>query len=165
MRTSIASTLLAGILAAGTPAGPVGSTWVAPLESGLSGVVRFFERPADRFAPGHRGVDLRAPEGTAVRSIGDGSVSHVGDVAGVTSVTVDHRVARSSYLPVEAVVVEGQVVTAGQLIGFVSGLHCTPACLHLGLRKPAWEARDAEADPYVDPIAWIRGIPVLKPLI
>lgn len=165
MWTSIASTLIAGILAAGTPAGPAGSTWVAPLESGLRGVTRLFERPADRFAPGHRGVDLGAPEGTPVRSIGDGTVSHVGEVAGVNSVTVDHRVARSSYLPVDAVVVEGESVTAGQLIGFVSGLHCTPACLHLGLRRPAWEARDSEADPYVDPIAWIRGIPVLKPLI
>jgi murein DD-endopeptidase MepM/ murein hydrolase activator NlpD len=165
MWTSIASTLIAAILAAGTPAGPAGSTWITPLESGLRGVVRLFERPADRFAPGHRGVDLGAPEGTPVRSIGDGTVSHVGEVAGVNSVTVDHQVALSSYLPVEAVVVEGESVTAGQLIGFVSGLHCTPACLHLGLRRPAWEARDAEADPYMDPIAWIRGIPVLKPLI
>lgn len=165
MWTSIASTALAGILAAGTPAGPAGSTWVAPLESGLRGVVRLFERPADRFAPGHRGLDLRAPEGTPVRAIGDGTVTHVGDVAGVTSVTVDHEVARSSYLPLEAVVSEGESVTSGQLIGYVSGLHCTPACLHLGLRRPAWEARDATADPYLDPIAWIRGIPVLKPLM
>ncbi len=165
MWTSIASTILAGILASGVPASPAGSTWVAPLEAGLSAVLQEFQRPVDRFAPGHRGVDLRAPEGTPVRSIGDGTVSHVDDVAGVLSVTVDHRVARSSYLPIEAVVVEGQVVAAGQVIGFVSGLHCTPSCLHLGLRRPAWEARDAQTDPYLDPIAWIRRIPVLKPLM
>jgi murein DD-endopeptidase MepM/ murein hydrolase activator NlpD len=167
MWTSIGSTLLAGILAAGTPAspiGPAGSTWVAPLASGLSSVLQGFERPADRFAPGHRGVDLAAAQGTPVRSIGEGTVTHVGEVAGVASVTVDHRAVRSSYLPIDALVSEGEKVNAGQVIGFVSGSHCSVSCLHLGLRRPAWEKLDATVDPYLDPIAWIRRIPVLKPL-
>ena len=32
-------------------------------------------------------------------------------------------------------------------------------------REPAWEARDAMTDPYVDPWAWIERRPVLKPLV
>lgn len=164
MWTSIASTLLAAIVAAGTPAGPAGSTWVAPLESGLRGVVRAFERPADRFAPGHRGVDIAAHQGADVVAIGSGAVTHVGEVAGVPSVTVDHGVARSTYLPVSAVVSEGDEVTAGEVIGFIAGAHCSEPCLHLGLRRPVWDRLDATADPYLDPIAWIRRMPVLKPL-
>lgn len=167
MWTSIGSALLAGILAAGTPTGPIGpagATWVAPLASGLRNVLQAFERPADAFAPGHRGVDLATAQGTPVRSIGEGTVTHVGEVAGVGSVTIDHRVVRSSYLPVDALVTEGEEVDAGQVIGIVSGTHCLASCLHLGLRKPAWEKVDATVDPYVDPIAWIRRIPVLKPL-
>ena len=167
MWTSIGSTLLAGILAAGTPASfldPAGSTWVAPLASGLSSVLQGFERPADRFAPGHRGVDFPATQGTPVRSIGAGTVTHVGQVAGVSSVTVDHRTVRSSYLPIDALVTEGQRVDVGQVIGFVTGTHCPESCVHLGLRRPAWESLDATVDPYLDPIAWIRRIPVLKPL-
>lgn len=167
MWTSIGSALAAGILAAGAPAGPLGpagASWVPPLASGFSSVLQAFDRPADRFSAGHRGVDLGTPQGTPVRSIGEGTVTHVGDVAGVGSVTVDHAVVRSSYLPVDALVAEGEKVNAGQVIGFVSGTHCPVSCLHIGLRRPAWERLDATTDPYLDPIAWIQRIPVLKPL-
>lgn len=164
MWTSISSILLAGIMAAGTPISPVGATWVPPLATGLSGTVHGFERPTNRFASGHRGVDFAAPIGTPVRSIGDGTITHVGKVAGVASVTVDHQVVRSSYLPIDAAVAEGDYVTAGDVIGFVAGQHCPVACLHVGIRRPAWERLDALTDPYLDPIAWIRRIPVLKPL-
>jgi murein DD-endopeptidase MepM/ murein hydrolase activator NlpD len=109
-------------------------------------------------------VDLAAPAGTAVHAIGDGTVTHVGDVAGIASVTIDHRVARSSYLPIDALVDEGEAVTAGEVIGFVASGHCRQDCLHLGLRRPIWDIRDATSDPYLDPVAWIRRIPVLKPL-
>jgi murein DD-endopeptidase MepM/ murein hydrolase activator NlpD len=167
MWLSIASTFLAGVLAAGTPvipAGPGSATWVPPLAAGFTEVLQGFQRPTDRFAPGHRGVDLRADDGTPVRAIGDGVVSHVGEVAGVTSVTIDHHVARSSYLPIDAVVDEGDDVTAGEVIGFVMSGHCWATCLHVGLRRPVWDIRDATSDPYLDPVAWIRRIPVLKPL-
>ena len=164
MWMTIGSALLAGMLAASSPVGPGDTTWVAPLEAGLGTVLQGFQRPTDRFAAGHRGVDLPAANGTAVFSIGHGTVTHVGEVAGVGSVTVDHGRVRSSYLPVHAVVAEGDVVTPGAVIGYVSGSHCPVACLHLGLRRPAWETRDALSDPYLDPVAWIRRIPVLKPL-
>lgn len=169
MWTTIGSALVAGtvagMVAAGTPASPAGITWVAPLESGLGTVLQGFQRPTDRFSAGHRGVDLPASDGMIVLAIGPGTITHVGEVAGVGSVTVDHGMVRSSYLPVRPAVAEGDVVTAGAVIGYVSGSHCPVTCLHLGVRRPAWESRDAQSDPYLDPVAWIRRIPVLKPLV
>ncbi|MGA0208390.1 MAG: hypothetical protein ACO3YU_03750 [Candidatus Nanopelagicales bacterium] len=81
MWLSIASTFLAGVLAAGSPAGPTSASWVPPLASGFGKVLQGFQRPPDRFAAGHRGVDLRADQGTPVLAIGDGAVWHVGEVA------------------------------------------------------------------------------------
>jgi murein DD-endopeptidase MepM/ murein hydrolase activator NlpD len=149
--------------AAGAGVGP-GSAWIYPVDGGLSGVIRPFERPVDRFGPGHRGVDLQVAAGQEVRSIGDGVVTFVGEVAGTRSVTIDHGPVRSSYLPVTAEVTLGQSVRAGEVIGTIEAGHCLNTCLHLGLRRPIWDRLDRETDPYVDPIAWISRIPVLKPL-
>jgi len=152
-------------LVAGTGASPgAGSTWVPPVDGGLSSVIRPFERPVDRFGAGHRGVDLPATAGQQVRAIGDGVVTFVGDVAGTRSVTIDHGPVRSSYLPVTAEVTLGQSVRAGEVIGTIEAGHCLSTCVHLGLRRPVWDRLDHETDPYVDPVAWITRIPVLKPL-
>ena len=159
--TRFAAIGLAGLLGSGSP----GAHWVAPLEGGFTGVLRTFERPADRFAAGHRGVDLPAKPGQPVRSIGPGVITFVGQVAGTPSVTVEHQRVRSSYLPVRAQVRIGDRVQTGTIIGTVaSPAHCPATCLHLGLRRPAWDAQDAQADPYLDPIAWIQRTPVLKPV-
>ena len=139
---------------------------MAPLATGFTTLLEAFERPGDRFAAGHRGVDLAAAPGTEVLAIGGGVVTHVGEVAGTPSVTIEHSAARSSYLPVDSWVSAGQRVSAGDVIGVIAqrGGHCPVDCLHLGLRRPAWEALDAHQDPYLDPIAWVTRIPVLKPL-
>ena len=154
------SMLGAGLLVVATVAGP----WVEPVEVGSAGVVRAFERPAHRFAPGHRGVDLRAEAGTPVRAIGAGTVVFVGDVAGVPTVSIDHASVRSTYLPVASMIAVGEQVTPGQVIGAITarGRHCEHDCLHLGIRRI--ETADTEADPYLDPLAWLRGVPVLKPM-
>lgn len=155
------SAILGSVLATATLAGG----WVPPLTGGLSAPLTPFERPVDRFGAGHRGVDLAAEPGQDVRSIGRGVVTFVGEVAGVPSVTIDHRRVRSTYLPVRSTVSVGEQVDAGDSIGSVlaSG-HCLRTCLHLGVRRPVWDSLDAEADPYLDPIAWITRIPVLKPV-
>ena len=164
MWTSLASTLIAGLIAVGMPTGATMGTWVAPLEAGLSAVLQEFQRPADRFAPGHRGVDFSASPGTPVLAIGEGEVTHVGEVGGVPSITIDHGTVRSSYLPVDPSVEAGDHVAARQVIGKVGAdSHCPVHCLHLGIRRPVWEAREASVDPYLDPVAWIQRIPVLKP--
>jgi len=163
--TPLLALLTATFLAFGSPA----SGWVPPLTTGWEQVLRAFERPDDRFAAGHRGIDFAAPPGAEVRAIGPGRVAFVGYVARTPTVSIehDHPPWTSTYQPVEALVVESDRVEMGTIIGHLAahGAHCSPSCLHLGLRRPAWEARDAMTDPYVDPWAWIERRPVLKPLV
>ena len=158
------SLLTAVALSVGSPAG----NWVTPLASGWMAVVKAFERPTDRFAPGHRGVDFDAPLGASVRAIGPGRVVFVGKVAGTPTVSVEHSrpSLTSTYQPVDGSVEVGTLVSPGDLLGTVAGVtgHCMRACLHLGLRRPAWEAKDVMSDPYLDPRGWIQRRPVLKPL-
>lgn len=104
-------------------------------------------RPSSEFAPGHRGVDLRAAPDQAVGSVDAGTVTHVGVIAGRGTVSVLHGSGlRSTYEPVVAVVHPGDVVGRGDRLGTLSEVtgHCAPrACLHLGaLRGQA----------YVDPM-------------
>ena len=167
MWTTALTTVIAAALASGTPG------WVAPLESGLSTLLRPFERPADRFAPGHRGIDLAVLPATPVQAIGSGRVSFVGDVAGTPTVSVEHpqSLLLSTYQPVIGSLEVGDQVTAGGVIGqLTSGVsgtvgHCSSSCLHLGLRRQLWQALDATSDPCLDPRAWILREPVLKPLV
>jgi len=156
--------LLSTLLATSAAGSGADSTWVYPVEGGRSAVIQPFERPVDRFAAGHRGVDLAAAKGGSVRAIGAGVVTFVGEVAGTSSVTIDHGAVRSSYLPVDAEVTLGESVRAGEVIGTLTAGHCPSTCLHLGLRRPIWDRLDHESDPYLDPIAWISRIPVLKPV-
>lgn len=144
--------------------------WAPPLTSGFTGLQLGFERPHNRFAAGHRGVDLTAPVGTPVYAIGPGVITFAGDVARVPIITITHEsthapTVRSSYLPVDSLLRVGDEVVTGQRIGEVSvrGKHCPVSCLHLGLRQTPWQLPDATTDPYLDPIAWIQRIPVLKP--
>lgn len=125
-------------------------------------VVRPFIRPATRYGAGHRGVDLGGRGGQAVLAVDDGVVSHVGVVAGRSTVTVLHASGlRSTYEPVDATVRRGQAVTRGSAIGSLaeaeSGSHCgSLACLHLGA------IRDAD---YLDPLELLGGTRVrLLPL-
>src|SRR6478735_9828457 len=49
-----------------------------------------FAPPADRFGAGHRGVDLAAPEGSAVVAAGPGVVVFAGQLAGRGVLSVEH---------------------------------------------------------------------------
>ena len=96
-----------------------------------------FERPINPWAPGHRGVDLVAEQGTVILSPQAGTVSFAGKVAGKDVVnTISRR----------------------QPVGIVEGSsdHCEDRCLHWGLKR-------GTAD-YLDPqqYAGSRKI-VLKP--
>ncbi|QHT55391.1 peptidoglycan DD-metalloendopeptidase family protein [Cellulomonas sp. H30R-01] len=115
-----------------------------------------FEAPPAPWAAGHRGVDLRATPGTAVRAPAPGVVTFVGVVAGRGVVSVAHGDGlRSSVEPVSSVVEVGARVAAGDTVGTVSpdGGHCAAtACLHWGVRR---------GDVYLDPVALVDGGPIV----
>ena len=137
---------------------PVGDfTW--PLQPRPK-VVRAFDKPAQNWLPGHRGVDLAATPGQPARAAGAGIVVFVGDVGGKPVVSIDHDGGlRTTYEPVTASVVAGRRVERGSPIGVVETGHpecAAAACLHWGLR------RDRN---YLDPLGLIHAVPIrLKPV-
>lgn len=129
-------------------------------------VLRRFEKPPQRWRPGHRGVDLSAPGSAGVFvSPADGVVSFAGRVVERGVLSIDHGGGRvSSFEPVSTDLRRGQTVTRGQQIGTIAAaaaaqgpMHCTSRCLHWGVRL------DGE---YVDPLAFVsdRRPSVLLPL-
>lgn len=135
-------------LPAAAPAGT--SAWRWPMDP-VPAVVRRFEPPAQRWLPGHRGVDLACATGAAIRAAGPGVVRYAGQLAGRGVVSVDHLGGlRTTYEPVTPSVQSGQRVAAGDLLGVLEAGHdgCpSTACLHWGLRI---------ADTYLDPLALLR---------
>ena len=145
-----------GLLSGAAPvhaAGQERPDWEGPL-AGSPRVVRAFDPPAQRWAAGHRGVDLLAREGVVVGAAGAGSVTFAGALAGRGVVVVSHGDGtRTTYEPVVATVQRGDRVDVGQALGRLSaaGGHCLPlACLHWGRRR---------GDVYLDPMLLLRPGP------
>lgn len=110
-------------------------------------VARGLELPSMEWGAGHRGVDLMATDGAAVRAAVGGTVTFTGSVAGVPIVVVSHGETRTTYEPVVASVAAGSQVEAGSIIGALqlADSHCFPsACLHWGLLR---------GDEYLDPLS------------
>lgn len=122
--------------------------WTWPLDDHAIG--ERFDPPASEYGPGHRGVDLKATAGDAVRAVAAGQVVYAGQVGGVGVVTIDHGPERSTYQPVKARVRVGDAVRPGQAIGTLLGSpsHCSGACLHLGRLV---------GDDYLDPLELLGG--------
>jgi len=121
-------------------------------------IARPYLAPATPYASGHRGVDLRAAEGSEVRAPDDGVVHFSGVVVDRPVLSIDHGSGViSSYEPVASVLAEGDVVRRGDVIGVLEAGHCASACLHLGVRV------DGE---YLSPLLFLGGQPraVLLPL-
>jgi murein DD-endopeptidase MepM/ murein hydrolase activator NlpD len=135
------------------------AVWERPL---AGPVVRPFGLSADRYARGqHRGIDLAAPPGTAVRSACSGRVRFAGSVpAGGRTVSVACGALVATYQHLGAVTVRrGRALVAGAPVGTVgrSGLpRGGRPHLHLG-------ARMAASGRYVDPLVLFgavrRGVP------
>jgi murein DD-endopeptidase MepM/ murein hydrolase activator NlpD len=132
-----------------------GAQFQAPLDGPMT-VTRRFEPPSDRYAAGHRGVDLGGVPGQLVRSAGTGTVLFAGMVGGRPVVSVQHQGGlRTTYEPVAATVVAGQAVSAGTALGTLRAGHggCpVAACLHWGLRS--------DQGVYLDPLSLLHRAPV-----
>ncbi len=136
--------------------GPDGWSW--PLPSGTPGRITsgFGHRdaPVAGASTDHRGLDLAAPEGTAVLAMASGTVVRAGAAAGYGNVVdVDHgdgvvtRYAHQASLDVDV----GDAVDAGARLGAVGTTgRTTGAHLHLEIRV------DGDA---VDPLEWLRRRP------
>ena len=120
------------------------SRWVWPI---VGEMVHGFERPATAWAAGHRGIDIQALPGSEVRAPVAGLITFVGPVAGrgviVLRTLEDDDVTLE---PVEPAVVLGDVVNAGDIIGFLRGGHLGRNALHLGIRVKG---------EYVDPLPFL----------
>jgi hypothetical protein len=122
-------------------------------------LVRAFDPPASTYGAGHRGIDVSARTGQAVRAMAAGRVAYVGSVAGIPVVTIEHVGGlRSTYEPVVGTLPVNTQVIAGQQVGVVadSGGHCggDVGCIHVGLR---------DAHGYRDPTLLLSAV-VLKTL-
>lgn len=138
-----------------TPAPPRTTGHVWPVE-GADGaarprVIRSWAPPPTPWAAGHRGVDLAAGPGAAVRAVADGRVSFAGDVAGrgVVSLKLSGTGTpplRTTYTPVRPSVRKGERVRAGETVGRLSrgSAHCAETCLHWGLLR---------GDTYLNPLS------------
>jgi len=126
-----------GPLASGPVPAPAGRfSWpLAPPHP----VLRAFDPPPAPWASGHRGVDLGGSPGEPVLAAGAGVVVFAGQLADRPVVSVDHPGGlRTTYEPVTPVVVAGQPVARGALLGHLLPGHpgCpAAACLHWGLRR------------------------------
>ena len=124
--------------------------WQWPL-GGPEVVIAHFDGPAQRWLPGHRGVDLAGFEGTPVRVVADGIVSFSGVINGVGVISVIHPDGLlSTYQPVLNTLGKGEQVRTGDMIGTLAatGSHCWPlVCLHLGARR---------GKQYLDPMMFLR---------
>lgn len=133
------------VLLTGAPAGAAPAyTW--PLHPAPA-VTEPFDPPAQRWLPGHRGVDLGAVAGQPVLAAGAGTVAFAGVVAGKPVVSIDHGPIRTTYEPVVAAVSAGDVVGKGQQIGTAVAGHegcAVTTCVHWGARR---------GETYLDPLS------------
>jgi hypothetical protein len=113
-------------------------------------IIHSFQPPSQLWSAGHRGVDLRGEIGQEVLAGAPGTVTFAGRIAGIGIVVISHGEERTTYQPVAASVVRGQVVLQGQPIGRLEllGSHCLPvACLHWGLLR---------GTEYLDPLMMVE---------
>lgn len=115
-------------------------------------VTRPFEPPPHPYGPGHRGVDLAAGPGDAVRAPVAGEVLFAGRVAGQTWVTLRH----GSRLVTTYGDLAALAVTPGQRVGAGDRLGVVPATAD----HVHWGARLDGA--YIDPLTLlVRWLPAL----
>lgn len=108
-------------------------------------ILRHFEPPPTPYAAGHRGLDMAASAGSAVRAAEAGTVTFAGQVGGQLFLTISHGELRTSYSFLSALMVRaGDTVARDQVVARSGEGHAGSEVphLHLGLRR---------GDEYLDP--------------
>lgn len=110
-------------------------------------VIHPFEKPAQRWSAGHRGVDLAVPENDRrVYAPAPGKVVFSGTVVNRKVLVIAHPDGRrSTFEPMDETLPVGTTVAAGEVIGTVAGavdgngerpyLRCSTPCLYWGVRQ------------------------------
>lgn len=110
-------------------------------------VIRPFEKPAQRWSTGHRGVDLAVPENDRrVYAPAPGKVVFSGTVVNRKVLVIAHPDGRrSTFEPMDEALPVGTTVAAGEVIGTVAGTansnserpyrRCSTLCLYWGVRQ------------------------------
>ncbi|MGO2069369.1 murein hydrolase activator EnvC family protein [Glutamicibacter arilaitensis] len=132
--------------------------WQWPL-AGVPEIQEPFDRPAEKWLSGHRGIDLAASAGDTVHAPQRGWVSFASVIVDRPVLVIDHGHGFITSLePVAADVSPGDWLETGAVVGEVaSGAHCADRCIHWGVRL------DGE---YIDPALLIRDMrpSILLPL-
>jgi murein DD-endopeptidase MepM/ murein hydrolase activator NlpD len=120
-------------------------------------VIQGFDPPENPFGSGHRGIDIAASVGTAVRAPAAGVVTFAGPVGGRLFLTLDHGAGlESTYSWLDSFAVRrGDVVVEGQVIARSGAGHAGTSVphLHLGVKLD---------DAYVDPMTYLRPVAVWR---
>lgn len=110
-------------------------------------VVHPFEKPAQRWSAGHRGVDLAVPENDRrVYAPAPGKVVFSGTIVNRKVLVIAHPDGRrSTFEPMDEALPVGTTVAAGEVIGTVAVTagstserpyrRCTTVCLYWGVRQ------------------------------
>lgn len=115
-------------------------------------VLRPFDESNGPFGAGHRGIDIAAPFGAAIRAPADGTVSFAGTVAGSLFISIDHPGGiRTSYSWVSVISVKkGAALKAGAIIGGTGQGHP-------GSERPHLHFSTRLDGTYIDPMLLLGG--------
>ena len=138
----------------------------SPTATSRPRVIHPFEKPAQRWSAGHRGVDLAVPENDRrVYAPAPGKVVFSGTVVNRKVLVLAHPDGRrSTFEPMDETLPVGTTVTAGEVIGTVAGAaggnserpyrRCSTPCLYWGVRQGGTRGdgsgKDAE---YINPMS------------
>lgn len=140
----------------------------SPTAASRPRVIRSFEKPAQRWSAGHRGVDLAVPEhDRRVYAPAPGKVVFSGTVVNRKVLVIAHPDGRrSTFEPMDEALPVGTTVAAGEVIGTVATpdsagenserpyQRCSTVCLYWGVRRGGargdGSGKDAE---YINPMS------------
>ena len=138
----------------------------SPTADSAPRVIHPFEKPAQRWSAGHRGVDLAVPDRDRhVYAPAPGRVVFSGTVVNRKVLVLAHPDGRrSTFEPMDETLPVGTTVTAGEVIGTVAGAaggnserpyrRCSTPCLYWGVRQGGTRGdgsgKDAE---YINPMS------------